>query len=230
MPEVKPYHVAGWRRMVRPILRFVIRSIFHMLAPVKISGRENIPNGPFVAAMNHVSLFDPPFMMAFFPRTLEVMGAADVWERPGQGTLAQLYGGIKVHRGEYDRQLMDTVLNALQSGYPLLIAPEGGRSHVTGMQQAKPGVAYIIDQAQVPVIPVAIVGTTDDFWQRATHGERPLLEMRIGSPFRLPALDGKGSGRKEARQTNADLVMTHIARLLPEDYRGYYAASEIDTD
>jgi 1-acyl-sn-glycerol-3-phosphate acyltransferase len=173
--------------------------------------------------MNHVSLYDPPFILSFFPKQLEAMGAVDIWDRPGQGILVRLFGGIPVHRGEYDRQLIDTVLDVLRSGHSLLIAPEGERSHVTAMQRGRPGVAYILDEARVPVLPVGIVGTTDDFWQRATHGERPQLEMRIGKPFTLPPLEGKGAERRQARQRHADLVMEHIAALLPEEYRGVYA-------
>ncbi len=225
---MKPYRVAFWRRLVRPIIRGALRSIFRILAPVRIIGKDNIPRkGPYVVAINHVSLFDPPFILSFFPRQLEAMGAVDIWDRPGQGILARLFGGIPVHRGEYDRQLIDTVLNVLRSGYPLLIAPEGERSHVTAMQRGKPGVAYILDEARVPVLPVGIVGTTDDFWQRATRGERPQLEIRIGEPFNLPLLEGKGNERREARQRNADLVMQHVAALLPEEYRGVYADKAI---
>ncbi len=225
---MKPYRVAFWRRLVRPIIRGALRSIFRILAPVRIIGKDNIPRkGPYVVAINHVSLFDPPFILSFFPRQLEAMGAVDIWDRPGQGILARLFGGIPVHRGEYDRQLIDTVLNVLRSGHPLLIAPEGERSHVTAMQRGKPGVAYILDEARVPVLPVGIVGTTDDFWQRATRGERPQLEIRIGEPFNLPLLEGKGNERREARQRNADLVMQHVAALLPDEYRGVYADKAI---
>jgi len=225
---MKPYRVAFWRRLVRPILRGGLRLIFRILAPVKIVGKNNIPRkGAYLVAINHVSLFDPPFALSFFPRQVEAMGAVDIWNKPGQGILARLFGGIPVHRGEYDRELIDTVLNILRSGYPLLLAPEGGRSHVTAMQRAKPGVAYILDEAQVPVLPVGIVGTTDDFWQRATRWERPLLEMRIGEPFSLPPLEGKGAERRAARQRNADLVMQHVAGLLPEEYHGVYAETAI---
>jgi hypothetical protein len=77
------------------------------------------------------------------------------------------------------------------------------------------------------VVPVGLVGTTDDFWQRAKRGERPLLEMRIGQAVNLPPIAEKGAARREARQRNADLVMQHIAGLLPEDYRGVYADSAI---
>ena len=124
----------------------------------------------------------------------------------------------------------------LKSGRPLVIAPEGGRSHELAMQRAMPGVGYIIEHAQVPVIPVGLVGTTEDFWQRAqlswrgwpgTHGEKPVLEVRIGKPIVFPPITERGAERREARQKNADLVMRHIAGLLPEEYHGVYAGQAI---
>ncbi|NCP16693.1 1-acyl-sn-glycerol-3-phosphate acyltransferase [bacterium] len=226
--QVKTYRVAFWRVLVRPMLKGALRALFHILAPVEMIGKENISYGqPYVAVMNHVSLFDPPFMLSFWPEMLESMGAVDIWHRPGQNVLVRLYGGIPVHRGEYDRQSLDTVLSVIRSGKPLLIAPEGGRSHAPGMRRAKPGVAYIVEETGVPVIPVGILGTTDDFRQKASKGNRPPLEMRIGKPIRLPPVEGKGAERRAARQRNADLVMSHIAGLLPEEYRGVYADSAI---
>jgi 1-acyl-sn-glycerol-3-phosphate acyltransferase len=216
-------------RFSRPILRATFRSIFRILGRVKITGRENVPFGkPYIAAMNHVSIFDPPFAAAFWPEVLEIIGASDVFAKPGQGQLLKLYGVTPVHRGDYDRALMDWILLVIRSGKPLLIAPEGGRSHVTAMRRAKPGVAFMADATRVPVLPVGLVGATDDYWQRARRGEKPLLEMRIGKPITLPPIDVKnGAARREARQRNADLVMSYVAGLLPEEYRGEYAKSAI---
>lgn len=232
MPEVTEYRVAWWRRWIgRPLVRLVLGTLFHILAPVKITGRENAPRGkPYLVAINHVSIFDPPFAGVFWPEQVEVMGAVEVWSKPGQNILARLWGGIQVHRGEYDRALFDKVIGALEAGRPLLIAPEGGRSHAPGLRQARPGIAYIVEKTGVPVIPVGIVGTTDDFWHKASRGKRPRLEMHIGKPLTLPPLEGAGAERREARQANADLVMRHIAGLLPEEYRGAYADSAIFPD
>jgi 1-acyl-sn-glycerol-3-phosphate acyltransferase len=207
------YHVPFRFRISRPILKTVFRGIFRILGRVKISGQENIPySKPYVVAINHVSIFDPPLAGAFWPEQLEIIGASDVFEKPGQGQLLKMYGVIPVHRGEYDR---------------VLIAPEGGRSHVPAMRHAMPGIAYIVEQTNVPVIPAALVGTTEDFWQRARRGERPPLEIRIGKSITLPQITAKGTERHEARQENADLVMRHLAGLLPEEYRGAYAESAI---
>jgi 1-acyl-sn-glycerol-3-phosphate acyltransferase len=226
---VTGYHLAWWRRwLTRPPVRAALRLLFYVLAPVKITGRKNVPLGSaYIAVINHVSLFEAPFIGAFWPEQLEVIGASDVWDRPGQNILARLWGGIPVHRGDYDRAAVDSVLSALRSGEPLLIAPEGGRSHAPGLRQAKPGVAYIAEQTGLPVIPVGIVGTTDDFWHKASRGKRPQLEMHIGKPLQLPLITGKGMQKHASRQRNADLVMRHIAGLLPEEYRGVYSADAI---
>ncbi len=228
MKETNAYQVPLRFKIIRPPAKALFRAIFHMLGRVKISGKEHIPFGkPYVVAINHVSIFDPPFAGAFWPEELEMMGAADVFEKPGQGQILKLYGVIPVHRGDYDRPLLSKVVWMIQSGRPLLIAPEGGRSHKPAMQRAKPGIAYIVEKTCVPVLPVALVGTTEDFWQRAKRGQRPLLEMRIGKPIRLPAITAEGAEKHTARQRNADLVMSHLAGLLPEEYRGVYAESAI---
>jgi len=225
------YSVPAPNRIARAILKPVFQGLFHLLARVRVTGRENVLFGkPYLVAFNHISTFDPPFVLAFWPEMLEGMGAVDLWSRPGQAQLVRLYHAIPVHRGEYDRVLFDRVLCVLAAGKPLLLAPEGGRSHVEGMRRAHPGIAFFVERAQVPVIPVGIIGTTDDFFKRAIRAERRLLELRIGKPLQLPLITGKGDERRDARQRNADLVMAHIAGLLPEAYRGYYAGMAIDPE
>jgi len=202
--------------------------LYRTLGRVKVTGQENVPIGtPYVIAMNHISIFDPPLVVSFWPEKPEVIGAADVFEKKGQGLILSIYGVIPVQRGGYDRVLLEKILAILKVGRSLVIAPEGARSHVPAMKRAMPGIGYIIEHAQVPVIPVGLVGTTDDFWRRSMRGEKPQLEMHIGKPIIFPAVTEKGTKRREARQQNADLVMCHIAGLLPEEYHGVYAGQAI---
>jgi len=228
MNDTSAYHVPLRFKITRPLIKTLFRGIFHALARVKIIGKENIPYGkPYVVAMNHVSIFDPPLAGAFWPEQLEMIGASDVFDKPGQGQVLKLYGVIPVHRGDYDRSLFTKIISIIKSGHPLLIAPEGGRSHVPAMRRAKPGIAYIVEQTGVPVLPVALVGTTEDFWQRAKRGKKPPLEMRIGKPITLPPITVKGTEKHAARQRNADLVMSYLAGLLPKEYHGVYAGRAI---
>jgi 1-acyl-sn-glycerol-3-phosphate acyltransferase len=84
-----------------------------------------------------------------------------------------------------------------------------------------------MEQTGLPVVPVGIVGTTDDFWHKASKGKRPQLEMHIGRPVKIQGADQHHLGRKESRQLLSDLVMRHIAGLLPKEYRGFYSPNAI---
>lgn len=222
------YRVPLHNRIARFLFKPVFRGLFYLLARVKLTGQENVPFGqPYLATFNHISAFDPALAVVLWPEMIEVIGAREIWSKPGQGQLAWLYYGIKISRGEYDRMVFDKAISVLSAGRPLLMSPEGGRSHATALRRAKPGLAFILERANVPVVPVGIVGTTDDFLARALRGQRPSLEMHIGKPLWLPPLTGRGEQRRQSRQRNADLVMAHIAGLLPENYRGVYAADAI---
>ncbi|HZD55803.1 MAG TPA: lysophospholipid acyltransferase family protein [Anaerolineales bacterium] len=228
MSEANSDYRVSWRTKIsRRLARPLFRTIFHLLSRVSISGTENILSGqPYLIAINHVSLIEPPFVLAFWPQPPEAVGASDIWNRAGQAGLARMYGAIPVHRGEYNRRLLQEMVAVLRAGRPLMIAPEGGRSHAPGMRRAFPGVAYVVDKAQVPVIPAGIVGATEDFLKRALRADRPVLELHIGVPIYLPPVEGRGEARRAALQRNADLIMQQIAALLPTEYGGVYAINE----
>ncbi|PWH16610.1 MAG: hypothetical protein DDG60_03770 [Anaerolineae bacterium] len=227
----RAYRVPLHNRISRALLRPVFRGLFRALAQVKVQGISNVPYGqPYIAVINHISTFDPPFALTFWPEEIEALGASDIWERAafGQNWLVRLFGAIPVRRGEYDRQALERVAHVLKSGYPLLMSPEGGRTHTVAMRQAKAGLAFLVEMTNVPVVPVGITGTTDDFFKKAIRGQRPPLTMTIGQPILLPPIEGRGEARRLARQRNTDLVMARIAALLPDEYHGYYAKAARD--
>jgi 1-acyl-sn-glycerol-3-phosphate acyltransferase len=215
-------------RARRAALRFVFRQILRVVFRVRVTGQEHIPAaGAYLIAQNHVSVVDPVVIISFWPSSVQAIGAAELWQRPGQNWLVQLYGTLPVNRGEMDRQFIESAVQALRSGLPLLIAPEGTRSHTPGLNRANPGIAYLVERAGVPVVPVAVTGNADEHLKLAAKGKRPPLEVRIGPAFSLPPLEGQGAARREMRQRNADLVLAHVAALLPEEYQGFYAQSPI---
>lgn len=217
-------HRVGWHRVVRPVLKFIfwhfiLKTLFH----ITVEGMENVPQKPpYLVIYNHVSILDPPIVIAVWPVWLEAVAASDVFRRPAHAPLTWLYGVIPVDRGKPDRSFLDYVVGVLKQGFPLAFAPEGTRSHTPGMQRAWTGLAYIADQARVPIVPVGVVGTEDEAVTRALRLERPAVHIRVGKPFRLPPLEAWPVPRKWARRYNTDLAMYRIAALLPPEYRGVY--------
>ena len=219
----RPVVVIPWRvRLFRMVARPLFRLVFHILCRIRIEGKENVPaGGGYIVSGNHLSIIDPPFVIAFWPRAIEAAGAVDVLARPGQGQLMSWYGSLSVHRGEADRALLEEMVRRLKAGLPVLMDPEGRRSHVPGMQQAKPGVAYVAAKAGVPIVPVGVTGTEVAIaaWKR---GRRGRLKMVIGQPIWLPPVDFRAPTRKQQLRANLDTLMHAIAALLPEEYRGVY--------
>jgi 1-acyl-sn-glycerol-3-phosphate acyltransferase len=220
----KGYAISRWVDLRRRFFRGLVRGVFNLICRVEVEGRENIPaDGAYIIAYNHISLFEPPLLICFWPELPEALAGADVFERPGQNFFVRVYDAIPVKRGEYDRNVIERMIAVLGAGRPLMIAPEGGRSHELGLRRGQPGVAYLMDLLDVPVVPVGIRGTDDHMLRRALKGQRPRLQMRIGEPIKLPPINGRGAERRAMRQANADLVMRRIAELLPARYHGVYA-------
>lgn len=221
------FHIPFWTKINRIFLRGFFKTFFHLLGKVELSGMENIPDhNKYVAIFNHVSLVEVPFIASFWPTILEIIGGADVWSRPGVSIVVKMWSGVQVNRLGFDRDIFKQVKKIFEAGRPLMISPEGTRSHTPGLARGKPGVAYIIDQVDVEVLPVAVVGNTMDFLKKGLRGKRPPIQLIVGERFKLPAIDGRGEERRSKRQYNTDYSMAKLAALLPESYRGVYAEYE----
>jgi len=168
------YHVPFWTRINRRFLKGFFKGFFHLLGKVELFGMENIPDhNNYVAIFNHVSLVEVPFIAAFWPTILEIIGGADVWSRPGVSIVVKMWSGVQVNRLGFDRDVFKQVKKIFEADRPLMISPEGTRSHTPGLQRGKPGVAHIIDQVGVEVLPVAVVGNTMEFLKKGLRGKRP---------------------------------------------------------
>jgi 1-acyl-sn-glycerol-3-phosphate acyltransferase len=223
------YRVPARIRWMRVILRAGMRAIFRTFGRVEIQGLENVPKqGAYLLIFNHVSYYDPPLLMSFWPTAPEALGADYLWDTPGMGLLARLYGAIPLRRGDVDRDALEKAMSALRSGLPLLISPEGTRAHFPGMQSAKAGVVYILERTGVPIIPVGVTGTDDTLISRAFHGSRPRILIHIGRQFDLPEIVDGSKSPREIRQMKADALMQRLAELLPDEYQGVYRQSKAD--
>ena len=221
------FRVPFLTKINRHILRGFFRAFFHILGKVEISGFENIPNhNKYVAVFNHVSLVEVPFIGAFWPTLLEIIGGADVWSRPGVSIVVKMWSGIQVKRGQFDKEIFQQVKQIFEADRPLMISPEGTRSHTPGLARGKAGVAFIIDQVDVEVLPVEVIGNTMNFLKMGIRGKRPPIQMIVGEPFKLPPLEGRGKVRRAMRQNNTDIIMAKLASLLPENYQGVYTEYE----
>jgi len=200
----------------------IFRILFRLLSRVQVKGRENLPqSGGYIAAANHLSVIEVPLVYCLINRE-DVTGL--VAKKHQKNTffrlLIDLMDGIWLNREEIDTRALRTARDHLRNGGVLGIAPEGTRSRTGALLEAKTGVAFLADQARVPILPVAVAGT----WQitkEILKLKRPVIKVNFGKPFTLPPVDRMN--REQDLKHNTEEIMCQLAALLPPENRGVYA-------
>ncbi len=207
---------------------YVARAIAWLLVWLfirfRVKGKENVPRGgPLMVVSNHLNLADPPLVAIGIGRRTMFMAKQELFRSKLAGYFIRNFGAFPVERRRADRRALADAKQVLAEGFVLVMFPEGSRSKTGNLQPAFPGVALIAYQSGVPILPVAITGS------QSIKGlgwllKRPGVTINIGTPFNPPPTNGEISRAELEGLTNE--IMTRIAALLPEEYRGHYAAQE----
>ncbi len=207
------------------LAKYALRLVLAFAARVDVQGIENVPAGPFVFAMNHLSSFDTLAGIALGPiRQATVFAAIEHRSDPLGGWILDQLGVIWVRRGEADREAIKIALDELKNGTVLAMAIEGTRSHTGGLQPGKTGPAFLASRTHVPILPGAIWGS-EQIISNLKRFKRSTVHGRVGRPFYLP----EGRANTEQLEQYTDQIMLKIAAMLPPQYRGVYADRVVGT-
>jgi 1-acyl-sn-glycerol-3-phosphate acyltransferase len=210
------------RYFIPSLLRFIFNFLFRTLTRLKVEDFHNVPKeGGYILATNHLSVLDPPLIFILLDRfDITALVAKKHQKNPIFRSIINALSGIWLNREEADTRAVRQAKAHLQSGGVLGIAPEGTRSPTKALMPAKTGAAYLADQARVPILPTAIIGTENALPEILTL-RRPRITVRFGKPFHLLPIDRKD--RDAGLKRNTDEIMSRIAALLPTSYQGVYA-------
>jgi len=226
----KPFRERVWRGFRKSLYlsaRPFVLAALRLLIGFRIEGLENVPKkSAALVISNHIHNSDPILLVAAYPRPLLWMAKKEVFRVPFVGWVADSAGAFPVDRGSADRNALRNAERLLREQNLVGVFPEGTRSTTGGLKDVYPGVALIAAKSGVPILPTAIIGSDTLPFNgrkgRRRSGRRPKVTVRIGEPFVLATKTPDGRRQDMAELT--DIMMTHIARLLPEEYRGIYAA------
>lgn len=226
MSKTPEYHVSRrrLRRWIFSFLRPLFLIFFKITMRLKVEGLENVPKtGGALVVSNHTHNVDPVLLEAVFPRPVRFMAKKEVFPVPFAGWVARMTDSFPVDRGNPDRSALRAAQIRLDGGVLVGMFPEGTRSMTGGIKDVFPGAAAIALRSNVPVVPTAVIGT-DTMPFNGSKPRRPgrkQVTVRIGEPFYLKRETDDGTKPDLAEIT--DQMMTEVARLLPEHYRGIYA-------
>lgn len=199
----------------------------------EVTGLENIPDGPYILAPKHQSMWDT---YAFLPhvRDAVLILKRSLMRIPMFGQYVAHMKMIPIDRGSREQareQVLTGAIAAFADNRELLIYPEGTR-RVPGAEPAyKKGIAHIYVKANVPV--VAVAHNAGLFWPRNSFLRYPgKIRVHFLKPIQ-PGLSANNFMQRLIRETEdaCDLFLLEAARSdnpppLPEEAKKRIAELE----
>jgi 1-acyl-sn-glycerol-3-phosphate acyltransferase len=145
---------------------------------------EKVPqSGSLIFAPNHGSFMDHFFLGAFPRRKVRFMAKSQLFQPPAQWVYS--HGGVfPIRRGHRDDEAFVTARAILDRGGALAMYCEGTRSRDGQLsERPKPGIGRLALESGVPIVPVAIHGSSKvRNWRR---GQFPKVTVQYGDPIRF---------------------------------------------
>ena len=153
---------------------------------VNLEGLDRIrPGGNYVFVANHVSYMDIPVVLANIPEEFLFLAKSGLFQIPLLGTHLKTAGHVQVPR-EDPRSAIKTLQHTaalLQNGRSTLVFPEGGRSESGVLQDFKDGAAFLAIRAQIPIVPLAMIGMRNILPMHSLTFHRGHVTLRVGEPI-----------------------------------------------
>lgn len=210
------------RRFFRKLIRWLSKAMVFLWARPVLVGLDNIPKkGPALFVSNHLGDADLIVGFAYGPEYVDSLAKIELYDIPLLGWILHTYGFIWVHRGQADRRMLRTVLQAFEEERMVAIAPEGRESLTGSLEQGTGGAAYLALKGDVPIVPVTFTGTENRIvFNNLKRFRKTNVSMTIGKPFRLKHLQD----RRMSIQIGTEVIMNTLAQQLPPQYRGVYSS------
>lgn len=186
------------KRMYR-FLRIIVLIVLHITHPViRVTGRENIPDGPVILCCNHSSFSDPIFVIvgADLPELPRTMAKKSLLGIPLLGWLYRKLGAFPVDRDGADIAAIKTAMQTLREGKKLLIFPEGTRIRKGKVSEAHNGTMMIATRTQTQVLPVYLTAKKK-FLRR--------IDLVFGKPY-LPETADRRATEQELTALSEELL------------------------
>ena len=145
-----------WRpELLLRALTFILCNTFYRL---RLEHAERLPDyGPVLIVSNHVSFLDALFIMGLKARKVTILIHSNFYRMPGFKWFFRWIGALEVPNANQPKQMQkffERVHRVLDRGGVVCMFPEGSISSNGVMQEFKSGVAAMLPDKDVPVIPM----------------------------------------------------------------------------
>jgi len=158
---------------------------------VTVDGLDRItPGTTYVFVSNHQSIYDTPVVFASLPYQLRIIAKESLAYFPVLGWHLRRGGHLFVDRKHPDRAGILKRWRALVSeGLSLIIYAEGTRSADGRVARFKAGSFLLAIEAQLPIVPVAVIGTRAVMPKGRLRTEPADVQLVVHDPIQPPDIE-----------------------------------------
>ena len=197
-----------------------------------IKGLENVPTtGPVIIVCNHLSFVDSLFLPLLVDRQMAFLAKSDYFTGKGiKGWFVRFFmtsaGQLPIDRsgGKASEASLNAGLEILAQGKVLAIYPEGTRSPDGRMYRGRTGVARMVLEAHVPVIPAAVIDTQKVMPLGTNLPKVHPVGVVLGEPMDFTRFSGMEGDRFVLRSIT-DEIMYEMNKLSEQEYVDVYAST-----
>ena len=191
------------------LVRLFSLTFFKFFHSFRTSGTDNLPPGPLILAPNHASYLDPPATGCGLFRVTYYLARHTLFKPPIASWLLPSIGSIPVNQSSPGPSSLKNIFEVFKNKGTLVLFPEGQRTFDGNLRKAEPGIGMIAARANVPVVPVHIIGSREAMPRNGRwHPFRP-IRVVYGKPMRFT---GDPKNRQDF-QKFADEIMSAISKL-----------------
>ncbi|HKX26997.1 MAG TPA: lysophospholipid acyltransferase family protein [Blastocatellia bacterium] len=199
--------------------RFFVDIICRLYFRIEFEGVENVPpSGAMIMTPNHVSYIDPIWVSLPLDRPLRYMTWDKMVRLPVLGSMMRAYGAfpVNIDAPTGDRAALRHSMAHLRGGGGLMVFPEGGRTRDGKLMPFKAGVIRLALSAEVPLVPVTIIGGYEAYSAHHLFPRPYKLKIVYHKPITLtPPADN--SQLKEYMREESERLRSIIASALPSE-------------
>lgn len=130
------------------------------------------PQGGLLVLSTHQSHLDPLLLGLACERRLSSLARSSLFKFGPFAAAITALDAVPIDRSASMVTAMKAIISRLKRGAAVTIFPEGSRTPNGQLTEFKPGFSVIAKRAQVPIVPVAIVGAYE-CWPRTRRFPRP---------------------------------------------------------
>ena len=150
-----------------------------------IEGREYLPpRGPYIIAAKHQSAWETLKLLHLFGEPLIIL-KKELIDIPLWGRFAMKYGVIPVDRSkgsEAVKEMLKNAKEAIKTGRPIVIFPQGTRVGPKESKRYKSGVSHLYKSLNIPIGPISL--NSGFFWPRNSFlKKKGQITVRIHEPI-----------------------------------------------